>query len=654
MSNELIYLPLSASSQSGGASPSVPPAHTATDPGKDFYKHVNEHWIRKARLPPFKSSYGVSEEIEADVTDSLLTVIERTRRSHPDAPLSKLATSFQKSSVQHTSLLDLRLLISRFECISDAESLARTIGHLNRIQAHAPLSCVIQRDTYDSSVYSIYLYEPSLGLPDDSLYEPRTRILSKYKRMLKQVGTLLHIESLERAASLEDDLIPFLSDEGDLEDPAVFYNAHTWGGLRRAFPGIPWKALLEGWGLSDAKASRASFIVTNERYLRHLQSMIRSLDWSEWRRWLCAQVVSSFLEYLPPPFDDLHYELFGKTLKGSMEKLPQKYLTMKVLRTFAAQDLSRVFVEQNVPPSTKTYATRLVKSIKHAAMARIRAQTWMSPDTKQIAIRKVDAMGFQVAYPRKWYSETAHAAMDAATPLGNIFRLAEHDTERMMADLGHRRTVADDETWEDGSFEVNAYYYPEGNAIVVPAGILRAPFFDLRRSFAWNLGAIGVVIGHEITHGFDADGRFYNAKGNYEDWWTAADSRAFEKRSRAVVDLFDDVKTLGGKVDGEQTLSENLADLGGMAIALEVLRDHMKKETDRKQALKDFFTSYAVSWRTKDREEKAKQSLLTDVHAPPILRVNTVVHQFAEFYEAFDLTDKDAGWIPPEDRITLW
>jgi putative endopeptidase len=370
-------------------------------------------------------------------------------------------------------------------------------------------------------------------------------------------------------------------------------------------------------------------------------------------------VLLSFLEYLPPPYDDLHYELFEKLLKGSAEKLPQKYLTMKVLRTFAPQDLSRIFVDHAVPHETKAYASRLVEAIKEATIERIRAQTWMSPATKEIAIRKVTAMGSRIAYPHRWHSETAHVSMDATTPLGNILRLAEHDTERMMKDVGHRRTAADDEEWEDGAFEVNAYYYPEGNSIVMPAGILRSPFFDVKRSFAWNLGAIGVVIGHEITHGFDAEGRLYDVKGNYHDWWTKADGIAFQKRSRAVVKLFDDVPVLGGKVDGEQTLSENLADLGGMAIALEVLRIHVaeavKKEGgDRKQILRDFFTSYAVSWRTKERPQKAKQSLLTDVHAPPKLRVNTVVHQFPEFYEAFDLGEKDEGWIPPEKRVTLW
>ena len=655
MSNEHIYAtPLSASlTQSGGAPPTVPPVDTTIDPGANFYKYVNQRWQRHVHLPPFKSTYGISEEIEADVTETLLRVIEKERRTHPHKPLSKLATSFQTAAVQPTSLLELRRILSRFECISDVDGIAKAIGYLNRIQSRAPLSCVIQRDTFDSATYSIYLYSPELGLPEDSLYEPRTHILTQYKAMLEEVGTLLHLDALERVASFEAALLPFVSTAGDSEDPDVFYNSHTWSALKRTYPGIPWSSVMEGWGLSEARASHATFIVTNPLYFRHLQSMMRTPDLTEWRRWLCSLVLATFLEYLPPPYDDLHFKVYEKALKGSVEKLPQKYLTMKVLRKFAPQDLSRVFVEHDVLRDTKTYATRLVKALKDAAETRIRMQPWMSPATKAAAIRKLKAMDCLVAYPTRWHSETARADMDAAAPLENLLRLSEQDTERMMLDLGHRRTSADDEVWEDGSFEVNAYYYPEGNAIVVPAGILRPPFFDIRRRFAWNLGAIGVTIGHEITHGFDAEGRFYDEKGNYNDWWTDVDSRAFNKRSRAVVDLFDGAAAVGGTVDGEQTLSENLADLGGMAIALEVLR-HSTSEGTRKQALKDFFTSYAVSWRTKEREKKAKQALLTDVHAPPLLRVNTVVRQFAEFYEAFGLDETHKGWVPPDKRITLW
>ena len=193
--------------------------------------------------------------------------------------------------------------------------------------------------------------------------------------------------------------------------------------------------------------------------------------------------------------------------------------------------------------------------------------------------------------------------------------------------------------------------------MVIPAGMLRQPFFDLRRSDAWNLGGIGAAIGHEITHGFDEDGRLYDKHGNYNsNWWTEEDSRQFKKMTQAVVRLFDGAEYMGGKVDGVNTLSENLADLGGIAIAIEALNRELvgRSEREKKEAWCEFFTSYAVSWRNKERPQKAKQSLLLDVHAPAPLRVNLITRQFAEFYDAFDIHEGDPGWTAPELRVQLW
>jgi len=194
--------------------------------------------------------------------------------------------------------------------------------------------------------------------------------------------------------------------------------------------------------------------------------------------------------------------------------------------------------------------------------------------------------------------------------------------------------------------------------MVIPAGILNSPFFDLKRNEAWNLGGIGAAIGHEITHGFDDDGRLYDKNGVMNDWWSAEDAAKYKEMSKALVDLFNAETYMGGKVDGELTLSENIADLGGVSIALEALEMEFAAgnytAAAKKNAYKDFFTSYAISWRNKDRPKKAEQSLLLDKHAPAPLRVNLIVRQFAEFYDAFDISESDPGYIPADKRIQLW
>jgi putative endopeptidase len=264
-------------------------------------------------------------------------------------------------------------------------------------------------------------------------------------------------------------------------------------------------------------------------------------------------------------------------------------------------------------------------------------------------------MSFQVAFPEKWESETQRIKVNIHRPFLNLFELGKLDTVDMLEDLRKIRCSKRPSKWRDGAFEVNAYYYPEGNMMTVPAGILRPPFFDTSRSDGWNFGSIGVAISHEITHGFDDDGRVFDAHGSYKDWWTLSDERTYDKMSRAVVELFDGQKYMGGKVDGKLTLNENVADLGGMAIALEALNSTLPDDPAvRKAAYRDFFTGFAVSWRQKDRPKKARQALLLDVHAPPYYRVNLTVRQFEEFYTAFDIKHGDKGFIAPEERIKLW
>jgi len=651
MLNEIIYTPsVAPSAHTGGVS--LPRADKKVHPGEDFYKYINNSWQRHVHMPSYEGDYGVSEEIESEVQEELLKAIHHLQVKKPTHPLAILAKSFLHTAAQVNSIVDIERIMSSFHCIKDSDRLAEAIGSLNKIQCRAPISFTISSDPYNSSKCAIFLYEPYLGIQEK--YYGGGAILRKYIQLLKEIGRLLHIDGLETAALTEHSLIPFLSRGGDLGDIDTYYNPYTLKELEEKYKSIPWPVMLGEWGVDARRAADATFIVTNPKYVRHLNSLFHTMDYGKWRIWMCSMVVVNFLEYLPPPYDDLHFDLYGKSLKGIAKKLPQKYLTLKVLKTFTPQDLGHLYVDTQVPSSTKDYALKLTERLLSATVERLKGITWMTPDTRRTAIHKVRAMKFQVAYPETWESEVADVTLNAERPLLNIIYLSNADTARMITDLDHgcKKHV---EKWNDGVFDVNAYYYAEGNMMVVPAGILRSPFFDLKRSKAWNYGGIGSAIGHEITHGFDEDGRFYDERGNYKNWWTAHDSRMFEKLTQSLVDFYDGTGYMGGKVDGELTLSENLADLGGLAISLHALQSELPADTGlRKKAYVDFFTSYAVSWRNKDRAKKAKQALFSDVHAPAHLRVNLVVRQFAEFYEAFGIGPEDPGFIPPEKRIRLW
>ena len=659
MGRDMIHITTSASPTFvGGAAPTVPPPDASIAPGGDFYKYINNRWQRHIHLPSFSGSFGVSEEIEMDVRETLLSAIDRLCKEKPDLSLSKLARSVLHTASQRNSVIDLQRVLNTFDCISNHNDVAQSIGALNKIQSRSPLSLVIAPDAYKSDTCVVYLYEPSLGLPDKIYYkaDSHNRIILKYKHFLETVGEKMNIESLEQAITIETGIIPFLTNDRDDPSPGFSYFPYSLSKLSETYPRVPWESMFHGWGLDRVTMRSATYIIKNPRYIAGLNRMFNTFAFETWRIWMRAQAILSFVEFLPPPFDDLHYELFGKALKGTAEKLPQKFLMLNVLQNYVKHDLGKVFVGLAVPKGTKARATNLVKRLIEATVARLRRSTWMDLKTRDGAIEKVQAMNFQVAFPEKFKSETAEVDIHPERPLLNILNLAEHDTREMIVDLRRHRCGGGDD-WEDGVFEVNAYYYAEGNRMVIPAGMLRKPFFDLRRSDAWNLGGIGVAIGHEITHGFDEDGRLYDKHGNYNsNWWTEKDSKQFKKMTRAVVNLFDGADYMGGKVDGVNTLSENLADLGGLAIALEALNGELVGLSERvkKDAWREFFTSYAVSWRNKERPRKAKQSLLLDVHAPAPLRVNLIVRQFAEFYDAFDIHEGEPGWTAPELRVQLW
>ncbi len=642
----------------GGGAPSVPPINTNKDPCVDFYTYVNSKWQNHVNMPAYAGSFGVSEEIETDVRDTLVSIIEKQRRADSTDKLSMLATSGLHTVSQQNNIIDLQRTLNTFDCISDANEVAHSIGAMNKIQSRAPISVVIASDSYNSSKCCIYLYEAQLGLPGKHYYTSSNHILNKYSNLLKAVGKRMNIESLESAIVVEASLIPYLSDSAELSDIEYSYNPTTYGELCKTYKHIPWAPLFAGLGIQEKLVKHAKLIVTNPRYFKQMNRSFKTYALETWRIWMRAMVVLSFLEYLPPPYDDMHFELYGKALRGNSEKLPQKFLVQKVVQSFAPQALSRLFVKHAVAHGTKERATKLIELLKRATIDRLRALEWMTPATKRTAVEKVRAMRFQVGYPESWKSELDN--LDVVYPdrmLLNILNLSAQDTAEMVHDLETGNCKKSKEKWTDGCFEVNAYYYPEGNMMVIPAGILRSPFFDLKRSDAWNLGGIGSAIGHEITHGFDDDGRMYDQQGNYKNWWKESDSQKYKQLTRGLIDLFHGQPYAGGKVDGKLTLNENIADLGGVAIALHALNTSFSASltaAERKKAYADFFISYAVSWRNKDRVKKARQSLFLDSHAPPLYRVNLIVRQFAEFYMAFDIDEKNPGYIPAEQRLALW
>jgi len=350
----------------------------------------------------------------------------------------------------------------------------------------------------------------------------------------------------------------------------------------------------------------------------------------------------------------MDYELFGHVLRGQSEKVPQRRVALHLAEKWLSVSLGQKFVQQYVNPSTKYHVLEIAKEIRHVAGTVVGNTEWLQPVTRQKAKTKVHGIYLSIGYPSK-FKHDVRIKLHPEHLVENVMKLAESD---FYYELQKANSLLKKEEWDDDVFAVNAYYYNEGNRLILPSGILRWPFYHNVASDGWNFGGLGATIGHELCHAFDDDGKEYDEHGKKQPWWSKEESNLYESKSKALIQLFHSTLYFGKAIDGELTLSENIADLAGLHISLQALKLRLERkkigtETYRKE-LRDFFISYATSWRTKEKKQKALQASFMDVHAPPIARVNQIVSQIDDWYECFSIKPDDALYRAPEDRIRIF
>jgi putative endopeptidase len=356
---------------------------------------------------------------------------------------------------------------------------------------------------------------------------------------------------------------------------------------------------------------------------------------------------------LPPPYDNIHFDFYQKKLRGQKEKYSQKYLNLYLTKLYLSTPLSILYKKYYLEDSLKYSSTKFIKNIQTSAIKQIESNHWLQESTKDTAKEKIKHMTLNIGWPEYYYPLDL-PNLQTDNLLKNIYLLSSSLTSHEIQLLN--KVSEPGKTWNEPSFMVNAFYYNEINQFIVPAGSLMYPFYSEQKSVGWNYGGLGAVIGHEMIHAFDEDGRFYNPFGLYKPWWLLKDKRRYLVLSKKLKDLYSKSKIYGVYLDGNKTINENLADLGGVSIALEALKHEIegKPEKERKAEFQQFFISYAVSWRTKEEKKKVLQSLITDTHSNPIFRVNNIVIHFEEWYNAFDVAVSNKLYVAPEDRIKVF
>jgi predicted metalloendopeptidase len=627
-----------------------------SSPRHDFYKFVNETWLEETKIPQDAASTNISRQIAEKIEEQLIEIVRDSLIEEPDCKLSKFVKSIYNTwdNPKQTEFVVVELM-GALNLLTSANNIAFMIGHLNKIQARSPLTIKITSDSYNTKYIRIQLSEYVPCLPNRNLLIEKTHGKDReaYRKFLEKLGLYFGFQGLEKFVELEMKVAEHLPTPMEEDDTPNRYNKISYATLKKDFSKIPWDILFKGMGVPSTKLEAHELVATNLKYLHFLNGMFDSME--EMKLWLMGCAIITMGRFVSGDVYKHYFDFYGTVLKGVEKPSSVDRIMMSIVTTHLPQMLSQPFVAKYVRKEIKDKAIELIHILKRAGAKRIREAKWLSLETQVKATHKLNKMGFKVGFPTVWRDESKGEEISDKQMLRNLFKINEKDTEYGIEEIGIRGDSARTPYWDSACFEVNAFYYPDYNEMIIPAGILQPPFYDPKKSLAWNLGGIGNVITHEITHGFDSDGRNHDGDGNYAPWWTEEENTEYEKKSKQIEELFS-VEYMGATINGKLTLMENIADLGGVSISLQALRDEMagKTSVERQRMLKDFFVSYAVSWRNKDRKKKADLASKTDKHAPPELRVNKILSQFPEFYETYGLKPGDSLWVLPEDRVTIW
>lgn len=630
------------------------PLAPEVSPCGDFYRHVNQRWLDASRIPDDRSAWGAFSEIikrNDAILESALDEVRRgdepasgsTRRKLIDFYLSGMDTA----AIDRAGIEPLRDLFERIGGLRSRDELMDVLAAMHRVGIGAGYSLEIGQDPGDSSRYIVGLYQGGLGLPDRDFYfkgdaksrHLRQKYVQHVARMFELIGRSPASAKTEaqRVMKLETRLARASMTQVERRDPVANYNRMSIRDLSQHAPGVDWQRYFAGAGVGSVDAIN----VAQPKFIAEFARTTTDVPDGIWKAYLYWHAVRNVAPFLARPVEDEHFRFYQTVLEGKRLPRPRN---LRVVETIGGaygelpmgQALGALYAERAFPPAARERVLAMVGNIREVLHTRIATLDWMSDDTRREALKKLDAMKVKIGYPDEKIDDSALQIEPVGYAI-NAMRASEFDLQRRIDRLGR---PVDRSEWTMGPHIVNAYYDAQMNEIVFPAGILQPPFFDADAEDAMNYGAIGSVIGHEIIHGFDDEGRQYDADGNLRDWWTAQDSERYSARTAAIVKQYGQFAGVGGtRLNGKLTLGENIADIGGVRIAYEAFRKAGGGQAGRiVGGLNDdqrFFVAYAASWREKMRQERERILLTVDPHSPPRFRVLGSLAHMPEFARAF-------------------
>ena len=641
---------------------------TTVKAGDDFYKFANGNWLKNNPVPAEYSRYGAFEALQEENYIQLKTILAdaSSDKNASAGSVNQKIRDFYNSGmdtvkIEKDGISPLKAELAMIDAFATPADVQKML-----IRQHAsgnyPLFFLFSgADEKNSNQVIANTYQGGLGLPDRDYYlSDETRSKEIRGSYLKHMATMFVLagSTPEQAAKdadivmkIETNLAKISSTRLDLRDPKANYNKTDLAGLQKMAPGIDWKAYCDGIKLS----ATSEINVGQPKFITGMAAMINTVPVADWKAYFRWDLINSAASLLSSDFDKEHFAFYGTVLSGAKEQRPRWKRMIDQTSNSLGEAVGQLYVQKFFPPEAKNRMLELVSNLKISLGERIAGLAWMSDVTKKEAEAKLAKINVKIGYPDKWI-DYSNLTIGTESYYTNVTNANQFVTNRSIAKIGK---PVDRSEWGMTPQTINAYYSPNMNEIVFPAAILQPPFFFMDADDAVNYGAIGMVISHEMTHGFDDQGRQYDKDGNLHDWWIAEDSKNFESKTKVLVDQYDNYKMLNDlHVDGKLTLGENIADLGGMNVAYNGLQKALKAKNAEKidgfTPDQRFFLSYAQVWRANTRDEETMRRLKEDVHSPAETRVNAIVYNIPAFYTAFNIKSEDNRYIAPENRADIW
>jgi len=658
----------------GQNSPPIDPKNmdTSVKPQDDFFQYANGAWIKRTEIPPEYTRWGSFNELIEHNNDALHDIAEKAQNTKVDprmAPETEKVGDFYASGMDENTIESLRTkpLDAEFkaiEAINDRASLLQQIAHLHSMGIDVLFDFGAQPDAKDSTHELAQAAQGGLGLPDRDYYT-KTDTASKKLRdqYVEHVAKMLTLlgdppakasDEARKILALETKLAEASRTRVQLRDPIKNYNKMPVKQLQGLTPDWNWNDYFRALDLLAPQ----NVNVHQPEFFKTADQVFKDTPMDDWKAYLRWHLIDATAPDLSKDFVDENFNFHDRTLRGAQQIKPRWKRVITSEDEAVGEALGKLYVAFNFPPEAKARALELVNNLKEALADRIKTLEWMDQPTKEQALKKLAAMQVKIGYPNKWLDYSL-LNIDRGPYVLNEMRASQFETNRELSKIGK---PVDRTEWGMTPPTVNAYYQPNRNEIVFPAGILQPPFFYANADDAVNYGGIGAVIGHEMTHGFDDQGRQFDADGNLRDWWSPKSAAEFKKRSQAVVNQYNEYEPLPGMhVNGELTQGENIADIGGVKLAYAALQKALDKNPQAREQKIDgltpeqrFFLSFAAIWRSKIREEDQKLRLNTDPHSPAQYRVNGPLSDLPEFAKAFNAPDGSPMVRPADKRVNIW